>query len=156
MRRMSVAGVAILFGAGIYSASAQSQRTPDRKPHNFQQVQAYSRSRAGRALVVVAGEGTVALLAVAAILLGEVAGATNKVLAKQLTADVPAPVLLRDMGLVVTVATAAASLIFERELPMKFTPAAVAAFVYLGLVASFAASGLYLVLLRRFRVSSMS
>ena len=41
MRRMSVAGVAILFGAGIFSASAQSQRTPDRKPDNFQQVQAY-------------------------------------------------------------------------------------------------------------------
>lgn len=101
-------------------------------------------------------QGTVATLAVVAILLGETASAANKVLGKQLTAQTPAPVLLRDMGLVVTVCTGLAALVFERERPMDFSPAAVLAFVYLGLVASFAASGLYLVLLRRFAVSSMS
>lgn len=101
-------------------------------------------------------EGTVATLAVVAILLGEAVTAANRVLAKKLTVVLPAPVLLRDMGLVVTVLIGLASLALEREQPMHFSPVAVASFAYLGLIASFASSGVYLVLLRRFAVTSMS
>jgi drug/metabolite transporter (DMT)-like permease len=95
-------------------------------------------------------------LAVLAILVGEFASATNKVLAKQLTNTIPAPILLRDMGFIVTVVIGVAAFFLERNLPMEFTPKAVLAFVYLGLIASFAASGLYLILLRRYAVSALA
>lgn len=100
--------------------------------------------------------GAAEAVAVLAILVGELASATNKVLAKHLTVTVPAPLLLRDMGLIVTILIGLASFYFERNLPLKFTPASVLAFAYLGLVASFAASGLYLILLRRYTVTAMS
>jgi drug/metabolite transporter (DMT)-like permease len=96
------------------------------------------------------------LSAVAAILIGEVAAAANKIMAKRMTTDVPAPILLRDMGLVVTTLVGLTSFCCERDLPVNFTPASVTAIIYLGLVGSFAASGLYLVLLRRFTVTAMS
>ena len=114
---------------------------------------------AGVSMIVLGTQsavGSLESIAVLAILIGELAAATNKVLAKQLTAVVPAPVLLRDMGLVVTVLIGLASLCFERHLPVKFTPGSVIAFAYLGLVASFAASALYLLLLRRYTVTAMA
>lgn len=100
--------------------------------------------------------GTPQLIAVLAILGGELASATNKIVAKRLTVRVPAPVLLRDLGFMVAALTGVASFCFERHLPMEFTLASVVAFTYLGLVASFAGSGLYLVLLRRFTVTAMA
>ena len=94
-------------------------------------------------------------LAVLAILVGEFASATNKVLAKHLTVSIPIPILLRDMGMIVAVFLGIAAVLFERHLPMEFTSTGVLAFVYLGLVASFAGSGLYLILLRRYAVSAL-
>jgi len=114
---------------------------------------------AGVAMIVFGTQSTggpAEAIAVLAVLVGSLASATNKVLAKQLTSSVPAPLLLRDMGLVVTVLTGLASFCFERNLPTKFTTASVLAFTYLGLVASFAASGLYLALLRRHTVTAMA
>jgi drug/metabolite transporter (DMT)-like permease len=100
--------------------------------------------------------GAPQVVAVLAILAGEFASATNKVVAKQLTAAVPVPVLLRDMGFIVAMLTGVASFCFERHLAREFTRASVAAFTYLGFVASFLASGLYLVLLRRYAVTAMA
>jgi drug/metabolite transporter (DMT)-like permease len=114
---------------------------------------------AGVSIIVLGTQSAVGVaesIAVLAILLGEFASATNKVLAKQLTAVVPIPVLLRDMGLVVTVLIGLASFCFERGVPLRFTPGSIIAFAYLGLVASFAASALYLILLRRYTVTAMA
>jgi drug/metabolite transporter (DMT)-like permease len=114
---------------------------------------------AGVSIIVLGTQSAVGVaesIAVLAILFGELASATNKVLAKQLTTLVPIPVLLRDMGLIVTVLIGLASFCFERHLPVEFTLASVFAFAYLGLVASFAASGLYLMLLRRYTVTAMA
>jgi drug/metabolite transporter (DMT)-like permease len=113
----------------------------------------------GVSIIVLGTEpvaGAVGILAVLAILAGELASATNKVLAKQLTVAIPAPVLLRDTGMIVTILIGIAAFLFERNMTMEFTPQAVLAFVYLGLIASFAASGLYLILLRRYAVSALS
>jgi drug/metabolite transporter (DMT)-like permease len=113
----------------------------------------------GIAVIVFGTEssgGAVETIAVLAILVGSLASAANKVLAKRMTANVPAPILLRDMGLIVTALVGLASVCFERGRPMNFTPESVLSFVYLGLVASFAASGLYLVLLRRYAVTAMA
>ena len=41
-------------------------------------------------------------------------------------------------------------------MPIRFTPTSVLAFAYLGLVGSFAASTLYLVLLRRYTVTAVA
>jgi drug/metabolite transporter (DMT)-like permease len=114
---------------------------------------------AGVSMIVVGtrtSNGVAETIAVAAILAGELASATNKVLAKQLVTTVPAPLLLRDMGLIVAALTGLASFCFERNLPIRFTTSSVLAFAYLGLVASFAASSLYLVLLRRYALTAMA
>ncbi|PIW02242.1 MAG: hypothetical protein COW42_02455 [Deltaproteobacteria bacterium CG17_big_fil_post_rev_8_21_14_2_50_63_7] len=66
------------------------------------------------------------------------------------------PVMLRDMGVVVTFVAGAGWLLFQRDAAVAFDGRGVASFLYLGLVASAAASGLYLVLLRRYRVSALS
>ena len=60
------------------------------------------------------------------------------------------------MGLVVTVTIGIAALVIERNESLHFTISAIMAIVYLGLVASFAASGLYLILLRRYAVTSLA
>lgn len=135
--------------------------------HNFMADERLTPSRSAAMMLGFAGVSMIVLgtqstggvyesIAVVAILAGELASATNKVLAKQLTTNVPAPVLLRDMGLIVTLLIGLASFYFERHLPMTFTPASVLAFAYLGLVASFAASSLYLILLRRYTVTAMA
>lgn len=41
MRPMSLCAIAMIFGLGLYSASAQNKRTPDRNTDNFKQVPAY-------------------------------------------------------------------------------------------------------------------
>jgi len=113
---------------------------------------------AGVSMIVLGTQSTGGLyesIAVVAILTGELASATNRIIAKQLTTNMPAPLMLRDMGLIVTVLIGLASISFERHLPMKFTFASVVAFAYLGLIASFAASSLYLVLLRHYTVTGM-
>jgi drug/metabolite transporter (DMT)-like permease len=135
--------------------------------HRFVAGERLTRSRAvalilgflGVSLIISdtrSANGAAEVIAILAILIGELASATNKVLAKHLTMTIPAPLLLRDMGLIVTVLIGLASFCFERDLPMKFTPASVLAFAYLGLVASFAASALYLILLRRYTVTAMA
>jgi len=114
---------------------------------------------AGVSMIVLGTQSTGGLyetIAVVAILTGELASATNRLIAKQLTTNVPAPLMLRDMGLVVTALIGLASFAFERHLPMNFTSASVLAFAYLGLIASFAASSLYLILLRRYTVTAMA
>lgn len=135
--------------------------------HRFLAGEEMSRARAAALLVGFTGVSMIALgtessggipqtLAVLAILVGELASATNKVLAKQLTISVPVPILLRDMGLIVTILIGVAAFWFERHQPMEFTSTGILAFVYLGLVASFAASGFYLFLLRKYAVSSLA
>jgi drug/metabolite transporter (DMT)-like permease len=98
----------------------------------------------------------VLLLPMAAVVLGALASASNKVLAKRLVSNVAPAVLLRDMGAVVALVTAAMWLLLQRHAPVHLGLRAVAAFSYLGLVASAGASALYLVLLRRARVTSLS
>ncbi|MCC7383961.1 MAG: EamA family transporter [Deltaproteobacteria bacterium] len=95
-------------------------------------------------------------IAVLAVLLAAVFGATNKVLSKRLTHQASAPIMLRDLGAVVTVSAGAASLLLEQEEPVRFATSGLLAFIYLGLVGSAAASGLYLVLLRRTSVTRMA
>lgn len=114
---------------------------------------------AGVSIIVLGTQsesGSYETVAVLAILAGELASAINKVLAKQLTATVPAPVLLRDMGLTVTLLIGLASYCFERDSPVRFTTASVLAFIYLGVIASFAASYLYLIILRRYTATAMA
>lgn len=96
------------------------------------------------------------LLGVVALLGAAFANATNKVFAKNLTEPVPAAVLLRDMGAVVAVVAAGGWWLFEREMAVEWTATAVVSHLYLGVVASAAASALFLVLLRRYRVTAMS
>ncbi len=96
------------------------------------------------------------LLATLVVVAGCLAGALNKVVGKRLALGVPAPVVMRDMGVSVALALGAASLLVERGSPIHFTARAIAAFAYLGLVASTAASTVYFVLLRRFPVTAMS
>jgi drug/metabolite transporter (DMT)-like permease len=98
---------------------------------------------------------TGALVGIAVAVGGAVCNAANKVVAKRITDRVPVAIMLRDMGAVVAVVAAGAWWLGGARAPV-FTPRAVAAFVYLGLVASAGASGLYLVLLRRFRVTGLS
>lgn len=95
-------------------------------------------------------------MAVLAVLAAALFGAVNKVLSKRLTHLLPAPVMLRDLGAIVAVAAALASLLLERDRAMSFSLEALAASLYLGLIASASASTLYLVLLRRFTVSSLA
>lgn len=94
-------------------------------------------------------------LAMTLVLLGELAGAANKVLGKGLLVRIPPLVLLRDMGLIVAVATAGGWLLFERDERVELTPRGVLAFAYLGLVASFGGSSLYMRLLRVLPVTTL-
>lgn len=100
-----------------------------------------------------AGAGLAGVLAVTG---AAVAGASTRILAKRLTTAADAAILLRDFGVVVAIALGIGALLLERPAASGFTPIAVAAFLYLGLVASAAATGLYLVLLRRISVARMS
>ncbi len=125
----------------------------------FSRVGALSLGFAGVSMIAFgtrSTSGVAETVAVAAILVGELASATNKVLAKQLTTTVPAPLLLRDLGVIVALLTGFASFCLERDMPMTFSPTSVLAFSYLGLVASFAASSLYLILLRRYAVTTLA
>lgn len=90
------------------------------------------------------------------VTLSALVGALNRVLVKDLVMRVPPLILLRDTGWVVAALAAAGSFALERDRALLFDTEAVIAFVYLGLVASVAASGLYLVLLRRYRVTSLA
>ncbi|MBI5494920.1 MAG: DMT family transporter [Deltaproteobacteria bacterium] len=115
---------------------------------------------AGAALIAAragpAGADGMDAAAVAAVLLAALTDAVTKVLAKDLTASTPVPVMLRDMALCVCAGAGAGWWLLERDAPVVFTPAAVGAFVYLGLVASAGASAVYLLLLRRYSVSGLA
>lgn len=105
----------------------------------------------GSAVLVASSKrwGTPAItLAMAFVLVGELAGAANKVLGKGLVTRVPSTILLRDMGATVALTTGVGWLVFEREEPIVLSARAIAAFSYLGLVASFGGSALYMRLLR--------
>lgn len=112
----------------------------------------------GSAMLVISSKrwGTPAItIAMALVLFGELAGATNKILGKGLVTHVPSSVLLRDMGAIVAVTTGLAWLVFERAAPVELSARAVAAFSYLGLVASFGGSALYMRLLRILPVTTL-
>ena len=116
---------------------------------------------AGVALIAVDGRSQAAsaqleVIAVVAVLAGSVAGAGNKIIGKRLALSMPAPVVMRDMGVAVAACAAAASLALERDCPVLFTREAVLAIAYLGLVASTGASTVYFVLLRRFSVTGLA
>lgn len=113
---------------------------------------------AGLVLITVPGaaDGTTERLAIAAVVAGSLAGAANKIVGKRLARQVPAPVMMRDMGVIVAIALGGASALLERDQPARFTAEAIAAIVYLGLVASTAASTTYFLLLRWFPVSALS
>lgn len=96
------------------------------------------------------------VVAVLACLGAALAGAINRVASKRLTAKLSTWIILRDAGTVVAVSMAVASALFEHDRTVAFTASAVAAFLYLGIVASAAASGLYLALLRRHPVTALS
>lgn len=110
--------------------------------------------------LIVAGTrrfgGALEVTAVIAILGGEVAGALNKVIGKRLIAHVPAPILLRDMGVVVALLNLFGWILFEHHQGVAFAPENIAAFLYLGLIASFAASGVYMLMLREFAVTNLA
>lgn len=93
-------------------------------------------------------------------LLGAIGGAAssaiNKIFAKRLTHSIPAPILLRDMGLSIFLILLAFSFFFEDLTSITFSFSAVLSFLYLGLVASAGASTIYLLLLRRFKVTSVA
>ncbi len=59
------------------------------------------------------------------------------------------------MGAIVAVVTGLGWLAFEREAVVDLSPRAIAAFAYLGLVASFGGSGLYMRLLRILPVTTL-
>ena len=106
--------------------------------------------------LVEAGAGSFATAAMLAVTLSAVVGAIARVLCKKVVARVPPFIILRDSGWIVTALALAGSFAFERDKPVVFELKAIFAFVYLGVVASAVASGIYLVLLRRFRVTSMT
>ncbi len=113
---------------------------------------------AGTALLI-AGTGTqtpTSLPGVLAVLLATAATTPTKVAARKLTVRLSAFVLLRDMGVLVAVTLALASWLGERDLTVRWTESAVAAVLWLGLVGSAAATGLYLVLLRHVAVARLS
>lgn len=87
---------------------------------------------------------------------GAMASAINKIFGKRLTYSLPAPVLLRDMGLAVSLILLTFSFFFEDLTTITFSFTTVLSFLYLGLVASAAASAIYLLLLRRFKVTSVA
>ncbi|MBI5481727.1 MAG: EamA family transporter [Deltaproteobacteria bacterium] len=100
--------------------------------------------------------GALVTVATLAVGLSAVVGALARVLCKDVVSKVPPVVILRDSGWIVTALAIAGSLAFERGRPMVFGTGAILAFAYLGVVASAAASGIYLVLLQRYRVTSLS
>ncbi|MFO0661472.1 MAG: EamA family transporter [Polyangiaceae bacterium] len=94
--------------------------------------------------------------AVVSILVGCIAGATNKIVGKRLSLGLPAPVAMRDMGLTVAVVLGTGSLLFERNLPFELSPRTLLTLVYLAAIASTAASTTYFMLLRRFPVTVLA
>ena len=102
------------------------------------------------------GSAGMATLGALAVTLSALVGALNRVQGKGLVARLPPLLMLRDTGWIVAGLAAIGSLLLERHRAMVFRADAIAAFVYLGLVASAGASGLYLVLLRRYRVTSLA
>jgi drug/metabolite transporter (DMT)-like permease len=102
------------------------------------------------------GTGDLQMIATLAVAGSAVVGACARILGKDLVARLPPTVMLRDTGWIVAALSLGGWFAFEREQPTEFSAQAIIAFVYLGVVASAAASGLYLVLLRRYRVTSMA
>jgi O-acetylserine/cysteine efflux transporter len=102
------------------------------------------------------GAFTAESLAVIAVVGAAAMDALNKVFAKSLTSNVAVPVMLRDMGVVVASITGMGWWLLERDMPVNFTPLSVAAFLYLGVVGSALASGLYLVLLQGYTASGLA
>jgi drug/metabolite transporter (DMT)-like permease len=102
------------------------------------------------------GTGNLQLIATLAVAGSAVVGAFARILGKDLVARLPPLVMLRDTGWIVATLALGGWFAFERGRPTSFSAEAILAFVYLGVVASAAASGLYLVLLRRYRVTSMT
>lgn len=112
----------------------------------------------GSAMLVISARrwGTSAIsVAMVLVLFGELAGATNKVLGKGLVTRIPSTVLLRDMGAIVAVTTGLGWLAFERSAPVELSARAIAAFSYLGLIASFGGSALYMRLLKILPVTTL-
>lgn len=99
--------------------------------------------------------GALPLVGLVAALGGAAAGAGVKVVAKRITGRVPTSVMLRDLGLLVCGGNLAAFWVSGAPVP-AFEARAVGAILYLGLVASAGATGLYLLLLRRFAVSRLA
>lgn len=112
--------------------------------------------------VIIVGRGTTGPASVTglgplvAVLMSAAVAAGNRVLGKRLVRDVPPLLMMRDVGLVVALSAAAASWRLEDHSTLVFSGAGIVAFIYLGLVASTLASTLYLYLLRRLPVSSLS
>ncbi|MCK6550965.1 DMT family transporter [Myxococcota bacterium] len=99
---------------------------------------------------------TAPAIAVVAVVGAAIFGAVNKVLSKRLTVVLPAPVMLRDLGLVVAVSAGLASLALERDLATHLSVETLTAALYLGLVGSAVASAIYLRLLRTVAVTSLA
>jgi drug/metabolite transporter (DMT)-like permease len=100
--------------------------------------------------------GETALIPVIAVIVAAFFGAVNRVISKKLTPAFAPPLLLRDLGCIVALASGIGWFLFERNEAVRFTPKAVAAVVYLGLVASLAASTISLLILRRYRAIATS
>lgn len=94
--------------------------------------------------------GGLTLLLVAAI-----TSAASKTIGKRL-ATLPPEVLLRDLGFVVALSAALLWSVFERNEPVRWTTRNATALVYLGAIASTAASGAWFVLLRRISIAKLS
>jgi drug/metabolite transporter (DMT)-like permease len=100
-------------------------------------------------------EGT--SLGVVLLLGSSMLDAVNKVLAKRLaTASVPVPVMLRDMALAVLPTALLASAWMERSAWAATDAAGWGTAVYLGVVGSALASGLYLWLLKRHSINALA
>ncbi len=92
---------------------------------------------------------------VALVVGAALSSAVSKTLGKAV-ARLPLAVLLRDLGVVVSITAALASLVTEHEGPWAVGPLALGGAVYLGLVASSAANALYFIVLRDVEVSRLS
>ncbi len=83
------------------------------------------------------------------------ASAISKTVGKRL-AQLPAAVLVRDLGVVVALSATALWLLFERGEVRGWTLRSALGILYLGLIASSAASGVWFVLLRRVPITRLS
>lgn len=113
---------------------------------------------AGTALVVMDSRdsgGASTWGGVVAVLVATLASVATRLAARRLTAEVSAWVLLRDMGISVAAVLGLGAWFLERDATSHWTLPTVATVLWLGLVGSVAATGLYLVVLRQVSVGRL-